>query len=59
MKITVIESLGVKKEILESKFRSFFPESEVVFYEQRGNDEELKERGKDSDIIIVANQPIS
>ena len=32
MKITVIESLGVKKEILESKFRSFFPESEVVFW---------------------------
>ena len=59
MKITVIEPLGVKKEILESKFRSFFPESEVTFYDQRGNDDELKERGKDSDIIIVANQPIS
>ncbi len=59
MKITVIEPLGVEKRLLEKVADETFPDSEFVYYETRTNDTaDLIERGRDADIIIIANQPI-
>ncbi|MDL2281121.1 NAD(P)-binding domain-containing protein [Selenomonadales bacterium OttesenSCG-928-I06] len=61
MKLVVIEPLGVKQtsldEIIESRFAD---KIETTFYNTKAtSDEELIERGKDADIIIVANQPLN
>lgn len=59
MKITVIEPLGVEKSLLETLARETSPNAEFVCYDSRAEDTAaLIERGKDADIIILANQPI-
>lgn len=59
MKITVIEPLGVEKSLLETLARKTSPDAEFVCYDSRAEDTAaLIERGKDADIIILANQPI-
>ena len=60
MKIVVIEPLGVKQEVLNTLASELLPQgAEVVYYDNRaGGTQELIERGKDADVIIVANQPL-
>lgn len=60
MKIVVIEPLGVKQEVLDTLASEILPQgAEVVYYGNRaGSTQELIERGKDADVIIVANQPL-
>ncbi len=60
MKIVVIEPLGVKQEALDTLASESLPQgAEVVYYANRaGSTQELIERGKDADVIIVANQPL-
>lgn len=60
MKIVVIEPLGVKQEVLNTLASEILPQgAEVVYYANRaGSTQELIERGKDADVIIVANQPL-
>ena len=60
MKIVVIEPLGVKQEVLNTLASELLPQgAEVVYYDNRaGSTRELIERGKDADVIIVANQPL-
>lgn len=60
MKIVVIEPLGVKQEALDTLASEILPQgAEVVYYDNRaGSTQELIERGKDADVIIVANQPL-
>ena len=60
MKIVVIEPLGVKQEVLNTLASELLPQgAEVVYYDNRaGSTQELIERGKDADVIIVANQPL-
>ena len=60
MKIVVIEPLGVKQEALDTLASEILPQgAEVVYYANRaGSTQELIERGKDADVIIVANQPL-
>lgn len=61
MKLVVIEPLGVKKEALEQCIRERLDNQvEVVTYDTRVTDsKELIERGKDADIIVVANLPLN
>ena len=60
MKITVIEPLGVEKSLLENLARKTSPDAEFVCYDSRAEDTAaLIERGKDADIIILANQPVT
>lgn len=60
MKIVIIEPLGVKQEVLDTLASELLPQgAEVVSYDNRaGSTQELIERGKDADVIIVANQPL-
>lgn len=59
MKIVVMEPLDVKKELLEG-LAAQFPDAEFVSYEDRGEtEEELIRRGKDAEVIVIANQKIS
>lgn len=59
MKIVIIEPLGITLEKVEEAAKVVKQKGhEVVYYETRTeNAEELIKRGKDADIIIVANLP--
>lgn len=59
MKIVIIEPLGITLEKVEEAAKVVKQKGhEVVYYETRTeNTEELIKRGKDADIIIVANLP--
>lgn len=61
MKIVIIEPLGVEKEkLLEIARESLSKDVEIVYYDTRITDtERLIERGKDADILVVANLPLS
>lgn len=61
MKLVIIEPLGVEDEKLISMAKEALPEDlEIVYYNTRVSDDEtLIERGKDADIIVVSNLPMS
>lgn len=61
MKLVIIEPLGVEKEkLLEIAGEKLSKDMEIVYYDTRVTDtESLIERGKDSDILVVANLPLS
>ena len=61
MKIVVIEPLGITPEKVEEACKAVKQKGhEVVYYQTRTEDTaELVERGKDADIIIIANLPFS
>lgn len=61
MKIVIIEPLGVEKEkLLEIARESLSKDVEIVYYDTRITDtERLIERGKDADVLVVANLPLS
>lgn len=61
MKITILEPLAVKEEKLREIAKYITDKGhELVIYNEKGkNDEELKERVKDTDILIIANSPLS
>lgn len=59
MKIAVIEPIGVDTKLLETLAANLSPEVTLVCFESRtGDTEELIRRGKDADIIVLANQPL-
>ncbi|MCI9353570.1 MAG: hydroxyacid dehydrogenase [Firmicutes bacterium] len=60
MKIVIIEPLGITPEKVEEAAKVVKQKGhEVIYYETRTEDAiELIERGKDADIIIVANLPL-
>ena len=59
MKIVIIEPLGITPEKLEEATAAVKARGhEIVAYDTKEEDpEKLAERGKDADIIIIANQP--
>lgn len=59
--MVIIEPLGVEKEKLLSMARAALGEQvEIVYYDTKTTDtEELIERGKDAEIIVVSNLPLS
>lgn len=61
MKMVVIEPLGVEKEQLLSMISEKLKDQvEIVCYDTRTTDtEELIQRGKDADIIVVSNLPLN
>lgn len=61
MKLVIIEPLGVEKEkLLEIAKEKLSKDVEMVYYDTRVTDTKLLiERGKDADILIVANLPLS
>lgn len=61
MKLVIIEPLGVEKEKLLSMAEAALKGSvEIVYYDTKTTDtQELIRRGKDADIIIVANNPLN
>lgn len=58
--MVIIEPLGVEKEKLLSMARAALGEQvEIVYYDTKTTDtEELIERGKDAEIIVVSNLPL-
>lgn len=61
MKIVVIEPLGVEAgRLKEIEAEMLKHDAEVVYYPDRTTDvQELIGRGKDADIVVAANQPLS
>lgn len=61
MKITVLEPLGVLKEKLESIAKPIVDKGhELEIFEEKTVDvSKLKERVKDTDILVIANSPLS
>ena len=61
MKLVIIEPLGVEKEtLLEIADKAVGKDAEIVYYDTRVTDDAtLIERGKDADIIVVANFPLN
>lgn len=59
MKIVIMEPLGITAEKVEEAAKAVKQKGhEVIYYETRTeNPTELMERGKDADIIIIANLP--
>ena len=57
MKLVIIEPLGVEKDKLLSIARNALKDSvEIIYYDTKTTDtQELIERGKDAEIIVVAN----
>lgn len=61
MKLVIIEPLGVEQEKLMSMAKNALDDSvEIVCYDTKVTDtKSLMERGKDADIIMVANLPLN
>lgn len=61
MKLVIIEPLGVPQEKLLSMAHEALPKDlEIVYYDTRvTGTQELIERGKDADIIVVSNLPMN
>lgn len=61
MKLVIIEPLGVEKEtLLEIADKAVGGDTEIVYYDTRVTDDAtLIERGKDADVIVVANLPLN
>jgi phosphoglycerate dehydrogenase-like enzyme len=60
MKMVIIEPLGVADEKLLEMAGCLKDKAEIVYYNTRTSDtEELIERGKDADIIVVSNLPLN
>ena len=61
MKISLIEPIGVPKELIDELSEKFVTNgNEFVYFDNKtSNTQELVKRGKDSDIIITANNPIN
>ena len=61
MKLVIIEPLGVEKDKLLSIAQNALKDSvEIVYYDTKTTDtQELIERGKDAEIIVVANNPLN
>ncbi|SMC71641.1 NAD(P)-dependent oxidoreductase [Papillibacter cinnamivorans] len=61
MKVVIIEPLGISDEkLMLSAKESLGDKAELVYYNIRSTDEdELIRRGKDADIIVVSNLPLS
>ena len=61
MKLVIIEPLGVEEEKLMEIAHKALPDSvKIVSYQTKVTDtESLIERGKDADIIMVANLPLN
>ena len=61
MKLVIIEPLGVEEEkLMEIAHKALLDSVEIVSYQTKVTDtESLIERGKDADIIMVANLPLN
>lgn len=61
MKLVIIEPLGVEQDRLLQMAEDALKDSvEIVYYNTKTTDtQELIERGKDADIIVVANNPLN
>lgn len=60
MKIVMLQSLGISADKLESLQKPFLELGyEFVAYADPADDETLKSRVKDADILVVANMPLS
>src|SRR5699024_6212050 len=60
LKITILEPLGVSEEELREIAKPLTAEGhELVIYNEKSSDNEvLKERVKDTDVLIIANSPL-
>lgn len=60
MKIKLLEPLGVEKNIIDDLSKGLIERGhEFVYYDEKTTDiEELKVRSKDTDVIMIANNPL-
>ena len=60
MKIVILESLGISDEELAKVTKPLVDSGhEIVSYEDKVDEETLKTRVKDADILVIANMPLS
>lgn len=59
MKIVILESLSINMEELKKVSKTLIDKGhELVIYEDKVDNEELKGRVKDADILVIANMPL-
>ncbi len=60
MKIKLLEPLGVEEKVINDLAKDLSAKGhEFVYYDNKTTDiEELKERSKDADVLIIANNPL-
>ncbi len=59
MKIVILESLGIDKEKLDRVTKPLVDSGhELVIYEDKVDEETLKTRVKDAEILVIANMPL-
>ena len=59
MKIVILESLSINKEELETVTKTLVDNGhELVIYEDKVDNEGLKGRVKDADVLVIANMPL-
>ncbi len=60
MKIVILESLSINNEELDKVIKPLVDSGhELVVYNDKVDDEELKLRVKDADVLVIANMPLS
>ncbi|NLC04138.1 MAG: hydroxyacid dehydrogenase [Tissierellia bacterium] len=60
MKIVILEPLSISTEELTKVIKPLVDNGhELVIYEDKVNDEALKSRVKDADVLVIANMPLS
>ena len=60
MKIVILEPLSISTEELTKVIKPLVDNGhELVIYEDKVNDETLKSRVKDADVLVIANMPLS
>ena len=60
MKIVILESLGINDEELAKVTKPLIDNGhEIVAYEDRVDENTLKTRVEDADILVIANMPLS
>lgn len=60
MKITMLEPLGVSKSFMEPKIKPFIDSGhEFIYCEHKMTNEEKKNAIRDTDILIIANEPLT
>ena len=59
MKIVILESLSINKEELEKVTKPLINSGhELIIYEDKVDNENLKARVKDADVLVIANMPL-
>lgn len=58
MKIVIMEPLGISKEALENLLQNLSSHDTTCYFDKTTDPEELINRAKDADVLVIANNPL-